>query len=177
MEVHISKIMDYEERWKVLESLLKYIIDKGKTVPKDLLKDLRSTKTLIQIYKVKPDDPENVRRIEEYLNNVESQLIFKIQMMEGEDSAKRWMKKLEKTKKSTAGKPEECLVSKAVYGVPRNKKWVRIKLDEGLTEEKVVRDASEFGLNFRVDGDKRITVFGDAEKIKSFIKKMASHRS
>ncbi|MCD6503812.1 DUF2096 family protein [Candidatus Bathyarchaeota archaeon] len=162
--------MTYKERWKILEELLKHLSSKGEAVPKGLLKDLRSAKTLIQIHRVKPDDPETIRKIEEYLDNVEFQLIAKIQSLEGEESAKRWMMKLEKARISLESKEEE--VSEPLYGVPRGKKWVRISLDENLNEEKVVKAARDLGLEFRVEDEKRVTVFGEEEKIKMFIKKM-----
>lgn len=164
--------MNYEERWNILEKLLKHLINKGETIPKDVLKDLRSAKTLIQIYKMKPEDSETVRKIEKYLDNVEFQLVFAVQKIEGEKSAEEWMRKLERSRMPTM-EIEEPSVSRAVYGVPRDKKWVRVKLDTDLTEEEIIEAAKEFGLEVKAKEGQWVTVFGEETDIKSFIKKIA----
>ena len=164
--------MNYEERWSILEKLLKNLINKGETIPDDVLKDLRSAKTLIQIYRMKPEDSETVRKIEKYLDNVEFQLVFAVQKIEGEKSAEEWMKKLERSRIPTT-EVEEPSVSRAVYGVPRDKKWVRVKLDKDLTEEEITETTREFGLEVKAKEGQWVTVFGEDSDIKSFIKKIA----
>ncbi len=168
--------MTYKERWKILDNLVKYLSGRGEPIPKHLLMDLRSAKTLIQICRMKPEDPETVRRIEEYMDNVEFQLIAKVQRLEGEESAKKWMMRLEEARLPLEGE-EETETSKPVYGVSRNKKWVRVSLDENLSEEKVVKTARSLGLEFRVEDEGKVTVFGEEEKIKTFIKKIAEASS
>jgi hypothetical protein len=43
--------MSYEEKWKVLADLLAELQEKGETIPADVINDLRSAKTMIQVLK------------------------------------------------------------------------------------------------------------------------------
>jgi hypothetical protein len=62
--------MSYEEKWKVLADLLVEVQEKGKKNPAEILNDLRSAKTMIQILKANPTNIESLSRIETYLRNV-----------------------------------------------------------------------------------------------------------
>jgi len=90
--------MSYEELWKVLADLLTILRRRGKAIPAEVTNDLRSAKTLMQILKAGPRGHENLPRIERYLENVESYLIFLAQDFLGSENVERWVKKLERAR-------------------------------------------------------------------------------
>ena len=63
--------MGYEETWKVLADLIAELRKKGEVIPASVMNDLRSAKTMMQIFKADPSHIENIPRIETYLENVE----------------------------------------------------------------------------------------------------------
>ena len=85
--------MNYEETWKVLADLFTDLKQKGENIPTHIMEDLRSAKTMIQILKSDPTHVENLPRIETYLGNVESYLIFSVNNKSGKKNAEQWLKK------------------------------------------------------------------------------------
>ena len=59
--------MGYEEVWKVLSDLITELRGKKVGIPNEIIKDLRSAKTMIKILKADPTHTENLLRTERYL--------------------------------------------------------------------------------------------------------------
>lgn len=164
--------MSYEENWKVLADLLTELRKKGEKIPTDVMNDLRSAKTMIQILKADPTHIENIPRIETYLGNVESYAISMTQEKLGTEFVERWLRKLEKAKKVKIEEKEE-VTPRFVPGLPRDKNWVRIQISEDTPQEDVERLVKENKLSCKMQKNGYMLVYGNGESIKSFVKKMA----
>ena len=68
--------MGYEEVWRVLDNLLIELRKRGELIPTDVMNDLHSAKTMMQILKADPSHTDNVPKVETYLGNVEFSLLY-----------------------------------------------------------------------------------------------------
>ena len=164
--------MSYEENWKVLADLLTELRKKGEKIPPDVMNDLRSAKTMIQILKADQTRIEGIPRIETYLRNVESYAVLVAQEKLGTEFVERWLRKLEKAKK-TEIEEEEKVTPRFVPGLPRDKNWVRVQISEGTLREDVESLVKENKLSCKMQKNGYMLVYGNGESIKSFVKKMA----
>jgi hypothetical protein len=163
--------MGYLAAWKVLEEMVVDFRKKGVSIPAEVMNDLKSAKTLINILKADPSYTETSQKIEEYLLKVESHLISEGQRVFGVDYVREWLRRLDEA----AGKPfEEEKVTRFVPGVPREHKWIRIKPLAESPIEKLEALAKESGLSYKVQNDGYLLVYGKGESIKDFIKKMTT---
>jgi hypothetical protein len=163
--------MSYEEKWKVLADLLAELQEKGETIPADVINDLRSAKTMIQVLKADTRHTENISRIETYLRSVESYAIYTIEK-QGTENVEELLKKLKAPKPATNNE-ERGAASGFVSRVPRDKKWVRVQISEEIPQEVMKKLVKEKGLFYRMQKDGRMLVYGDEENIKSLVKEMA----
>jgi len=164
--------MGYEENWKVLADLLTELRKKSEKIPPNVMNDLRSAKTMIQILKADPTHIENIPRIETYLRNVESYAIFMAQEKLGTEIVEQWLRKLEKAKKiKIEGKKE--VAPRFVPGLPRDKNWVRVQISEDTPRKDVESLVKENKLSCKMQKNGYMLVYGNGESIKSFVKKMA----
>ena len=161
--------MSYEENWKVLADLLTELRKKGEKIPTDVMNDLRSAKTMIQILKADPTHIESIPRIETYLRNVESYAVLMAQEKLGTEFVERWLTKLEKAKKTEI----EEVTPRFVPGLPRDKNWVRVQISEDTPREDVESLVKENKLSCKMQKNGYMLVYGNGESIKSFVKKMA----
>jgi len=165
--------MGYEEIWRILDSLVVEFRKRGETIPINVIEDLRSAKTLLQVLKADPTHTENVPSIEMYLGNVESYLIFEAHQKFGAEFAEDWMQKLRDSRK-TIGTEEKGTVeaaSKFVSGVPRDQKWMRVQISTETPRKTIEKMAVECGLSTKAQPDGYMLVYGDESKIKLFIQK------
>jgi len=165
--------MNYEELWKALADLLTELRRRGEAIPTETMEDLRSAKTLIQVLKANPTRTENIARIEAYLENVESYLVSAAQSKFGPEFAERWMRKISRARRKTYEEKEVNVPSRFVLGLPKGKSWVRIQVSESTPKEYVESLAEENGLSCLMQENGYMLVYGDDEKIKSLVKKMA----
>ena len=163
--------MGYEEAWNVLDDLITEILKKGETIPKHVMNDLHSAKTMIQIFKADPTHVENLSRIETYLENVESHLMLTAQEKFGADYVERWMKKLEEARKAPEEKEKARL--KFVVGIPRGEHWVRIQISEETSKSEIERLVKRNGLSSKMQKNGYVLVYGDVKKVKEFVKNIA----
>ena len=144
---------------------------KGVAVPSDALNDLKSAKTLINILMADPSRLEITQKIEEYLNNVESYLISEGQRF-GEKYVEEWLKRLEDASRRVF--EEEEGESRFIPGLPREQRWVRVKPSGEMPIEALKALANELNLSFNVQKDGCLLVYGEDERVKDFVKKMAT---
>ena len=163
--------MRYEETWKVLADLITEIRKKGEVIPASVMNDLRSAKTMIQIFKADPSHVENIPRIETYLENVEVYLISVAQEKFGSEFVEHWMGKLGVARKRISGE-EVKVVSRFVSGLPRGKCWVRVQVSEDTPQEDIENLAEENGLLHKMQENGFVLVYGEDESVKSFVKRL-----
>ena len=164
--------MGYEELWKALADLYSDLRKKGELIPNEIMKDLRSAKTMIQILKADPTNIENIPRVETYLENLEFHLAPAAQKRFGTEYVDQWMKKLEEAKKRICDE-EEAAAPRFVPGIPRGERWIRVQVSKETPQRNIERLAEENKLSYRIQEDGYLLVYGSDEGIKSFIKRLS----
>jgi hypothetical protein len=162
--------MGYLAVWKVLEEMITDFRKKGVAVPSNIFDDLKYARTLINVLRADPSRLETSQKIEECLNNVESYLISEGQRF-GDKYVEEWLRKLDEAGRKV---DEEESVSRFVPGLPKEQRWVRVKPSEKMPINDLKVLAGELNLSFEVQGDGCLLVYGDDERIKDFVKKMAT---
>ena len=164
--------MGHNQVWKTLDSLIAEFRRRGKPVPPNIIEDLRSAKTMMQVLRADPKRAENIPTIEMYLGNVESYLIFEAHRKFGSQFAEEWMQKIQEARKTSNAEEEPLETSsKFVAGVPRDQKWLRFQVSDETPEKEIKRLAGECGLSTRIQPDGYVLVYGDDSSIKLFIQK------
>ncbi|MDH5753969.1 MAG: DUF2096 domain-containing protein [Candidatus Bathyarchaeota archaeon] len=157
--------------WKVLEEMITDFRKRGVTVPADVISNLRYAKTLINVLKADPSRVDTGQKVEEHLRSVESYLVSKGQESFGAGYAEEWLKRLDEASKKVLEEEEE---TRFISGLPREQKWIRVKPFAELPSEKLKALADELSLSYNVQNDGCLLVYGKDERIKDFVKKMAT---
>ena len=160
--------MNYDEKWKILADFLTELKERGKITPVEIMNDLRSAKTVIQVLKADPACIDTRSRIENFLRNIES---YAISTGEGIDKSipEEWLRKLKNKKMKTS---EEKTDEKTtfIHGIPRNENWVRIKILDDISPENLKKIAEENNLSYKTQENCYVIVHGDPKNIKKLIK-------
>ena len=160
--------MSYDSQWEVLADLLIELQKRGEKIPANVMNDLRSAKTIIQVLKADPTHTESISRIDTYLRSVESYAIITAEKL---GIVKEWLKKLKEPKK-VEDKKRKGVVTRFIAGVPRDKSWIRIQISEDNLQENVEKLAKASKLTHKMQKNGYILVYGNGENIKSFMKSM-----
>ena len=178
--------MGYEAVWKVLEEIIIELRKKGVVTPPNVMNDLKSAKVLMKVLDASERDRGEIApKIEQYLGSVEASLVTEAQKTFQPARIDEWLRRLEEVSCDTC---QTCAVSevkkvkekeeaKFITGVPRDQKWIRVEPLASLPAEKLKQLAEETRLSFREEKDGHLTVYGSAEDIKKFIKKMTEQNS
>jgi hypothetical protein len=161
-------VSNYEKKWKILDNFLIKLKKKGVKIPLEIINDLRSAKTIIQVLKPNLKKTENISRIEEYMRKVETFAVYtseKLGISDVEELLKKTtcMKQQEKTKH-----PKET--QKFIHGVPKNNSWLLIKPSEELQVKLIKELVKKNQLGLKIEKNEDIIVFGKQNMIKSFVK-------
>jgi hypothetical protein len=167
--------MGYLTAWKVLEEIIADFRKRGLTIPAETMDDLKSAKTLINILKADPCREDTSQKVEAYLLNLESYLISQAQKEFGPKYVEEWLNRLDKASQKQQEEEEET-ETRFVPGVPREQKWIRVKPTGKLTLERIRQLAVESELSVSVQNDGYVLVYGSDDRIKEFVKKMATKR-
>ncbi len=162
--------LSYEEKWIILADLLAELQERGEKIPVDIINDLRSAKTMIQVLKADPTHTENISRIDTYMRSVESYAIFAAEKL-GTKTVEEWLKKLDT--KTVKKKEDRAAGSRFSLGVPRDKSWMRIKISDDTPLEDVKNLVKESKLSCKMQENGYILVYGNEKNIKSFVRRMA----
>ncbi len=163
-------VMGYASVWKVLEEMLIESRQRELPIPPSIMDDLKSAKTVIRML---TDDnlAENIQRIEQYLLNVESYLVSEGQKKFGQDYVDKWLIRIDKASRETHD--EEPKRTRFVPGIPRQQKWIRVASSKELPVERLKTMAEKMNICCEVQKDGSLLAFGEEQKIKDFVKKMA----
>lgn len=162
--------MGYGKVWEVLSEMLKELRSKGETIPVEIMDDLRSAKTLIEILKIDPESSERIPMIEACLENVESYLFFEAKEKLGVDYVKKYMEKLEAARFT---KEESSRPPRFFTRIPGKERWIRIQVSKVMNQAELEKFARENKLSLRMQKNGYMLVYGDDERIKSFVKRIA----
>lgn len=163
--------MDYLAAWKVLEEMITDFRKRGVTVPADVISNLRYAKTLINVLKADPSRVDTSQKVEDHLRSVESYLVSEGQERFGAGYADEWLRRLDEASKKVLEEEEE---TRLISGLPREHKWIRVKPSAELPIERLKALADELSLSYNVQNDGCLLVYGEDERIKDFVKKMAT---
>ena len=171
------KSMSYKELWKTIANPLTDLRNLGEVIPPEVMMDLHSAKTLINILSADPSHIEFLEKIEAYLQNVESYIVYAAQNKIGIEYIETFMEKLKKAREELYKKEVEVAptYSRFIPELPRGKPWIRIKATNELSKGQIESLAEEHKLSFEMQEDNYLLVYGDKEKIKDFIKKIAEN--
>ena len=164
--------MEYLAVWKVLEEMITDFRKKGVAIPSEVMNNLKSAKTMINILRADASRIETAQRIEEYLGSVESSLVSEGQKRFGTKYAAEWLKRLDEAGRKTLAEEEE--EAKFVPALPREQKWIRVRPSPELPIEKVKTLAEQSNLAYSIQKDGFLLVYGKDEQLKDFVKKMAT---
>jgi len=164
--------MNYEAVWKLMADVAAELKDIGEPVPPHVMRDLRSAKTMIEIFKLDRSHYENLLRIEEYLANLESYLLSATKRRLGEECAIDWAMKIDEAKRAVQVCEKEPSTGFPL-GVPRDKHWVRIEPSEEMPVEKIRQLSEQIGLTCKTQRDGYVLVYGGEDEVKKFVKKAA----
>jgi hypothetical protein len=172
--------LGYSETWKILEEIIIELRKKGTPAPENVLSDLKSAKTLIKLMDTGEDRGEIGLKVEQYLASVEANLVTEAQKMFPPERIDEWLRRLEASSCDVcAGQPKTATKeeSRFVPGLPRDQKWVRVTPIASLPQERLKQLAVESGLAFKEEKDGHLIVFGNADAIREFVKKMTAQAS
>jgi hypothetical protein len=176
--------MSYETSWKILEEVIIELRKKGVATPQNVLNDLKSAKVLMKIMDASEKDRgETAPKIEQYLGSIEAYLITEAQKHFAPAQIDAWLRRLEEASCDTCqtcGVPTETkkkTEAKFITGLPRDQKWIRVEPLASLPAEKLKQLAKETNLSYREETDGHLTVYGSAENIRAFVKKMTEQTS
>lgn len=163
--------MGYVSVWKVLEEMVADFRGKGLTIPQQIMSDLKSAKTTIRILSAGTQGEDGIRKVDQYLMNVESYLVTEGQKL-GQRYIDEWLKRLDDaSREKTDGEQE---VSRFIPGMPRQQKWIRVTPTTGIPIKTLETTAVKMKLSHEIREDGSLLVWGDDRAIKDFVKNLAS---
>lgn len=176
--------MGYEAVWKILEDIIIELRKKGVATPQNVLNDLKSAKVLMKIMDASEKDRgETAPKIEQHLSSVEAYLITEAQKKFTPERIDTWLRHIEQASCDTCQtcsvptEPKEKADVKFITGLPRDQKWIRVEPLASLPAAKLKQLAEETSLSVREETDGHLTVYGSAENIRAFVKKMTDQTS
>lgn len=164
--------MGYLAAWKVLEDMVTDFRKRGIAVPVKIIDDLKSARTIIRVLKADPTCGENIQKIEDYLEKVESYLASEGQRKLGQAYVDKWLELRDQAGRRIIDEEEEK--NRFVTGLPRDQKWIRLASSKELPIEKLKTLADESNLSYNLQTDGCLLVFGPDNAIKDLIKKIAA---
>jgi len=164
--------MGYLAAWKVLEEMITDFRKRSVDIPAEIMSDLKSAKTLINVLKADPSRIETSQKIDEYLLHVESYLVSEGKKFFGDEYVEEWLNRLDEASRKVSEEEKEA--TRFIPGIPREQKWIRVKPSAELPIEKLKLLAEESHLSYNVQNDGCLLVYGEEARIKDFVKKMAT---
>ena len=171
--------MGYAAVWKILEEIIIELRKKGVATPQKVMNDLKSAKVLMKIMDASEKDRgETAPKIEQYLGSVEAYLITEAQKMFAPERIDAWLRRLGEASCDTCqvcsvpSEKKEKAQAKFITGLPRDQKWIRVEPLASLPAEKLKQLVEETSLSFREEKDGHLIVYGSADNIRAFVKKM-----
>ncbi len=162
--------------WKLLEDMMLELKKSGVTIPPKVIEDLRGARSMLKLSCMEGSQGEAMQKAEEYLANVEVYVMTEGQKVFGDDKVDEWLRGLEEANVEVCVEPSAAQ-DKFVVGVPRDQKWVRVEPLGEWTAEKIGQIAKELNLQVKPQSDGKLVVYGQPEKLRPFVKRMAAKKS
>ena len=167
--------MSQLNRSKILEEIIIELRKKSLEIPVNVLSDLKSARTLMKVEQAdQKGHGETSPKIDEYLAGVEAYLVTEAGKCFPAEKVDEWLRRLDLASwDSCAIVEDEKEETRFIPGLPRDQKWIRLEPIAGFPIPKLEQMATETHLSFREEKDNHLTVYGTAEAIKEFIKKIS----
>lgn len=157
--------------WKLLEEMTITLKKKGANIPENIMGDLRSAKSMIKLHCTQAQGAGDVlQKAEELTANVEAFLVNEAQKFFDSEKVDSWLRRLEEANAEICEEP--AIENKYVTGVPRDQKWVRVEPIKTLSTHRLGQLALEQNLQITTQKDGKLLVYGQAQSLREFIKKM-----
>jgi hypothetical protein len=160
--------------WKTQEEMLVDLRKRGFAIPEKIMNDLKTARIIIKISKAETNPEDAAQNVEIYLANIESFLITEAEKRFGTKYADEWLKRLSNAGR-TIDEPEDK--TRFVPGLPREYKWLRVKLTAGLPLRTLETIANELELTYKTQYDGYLLIYGKDKPIRDFVKKMTAKQS
>ena len=166
--------MSHVAKSKILEEIIVELRKKRLQIPANVMTDLKSARTLLQIEKADSRGRgETDPKIDEYIGSVEAYVMTEAGKHFAAEKVNQWMSALDLAScDSCVTMEEEQEEMRFIPGVPRDQKWVRVEPIASLPVEKLEKLAAETKLSYRREKDGRLIVYGTQENIRDYVKKM-----
>ena len=162
--------------WKLLEEMTIELKKKDAVVPENIMGDLRSAKSMIKLHCTQAIGAGDViQKAEELTANVEAYLVTEGQKLLGSEKIDLWLRQLEEANAEAC--EEAAVENKFVTGVPRDQKWIRVEPIKNLPTDRILQIAKAQNLAVNPQKDGRLVVYGQADGIKEFLKKITAETS
>jgi hypothetical protein len=103
---------------------------------------------------------------------VQIYLVSEGQKRFGQKYADEWLARMDEASRKVSDDEEEK--KRFVPGLPRQQSWIRIAPSVELPLQKLKTLAREQGLSYTEQAESILLVYGEKEKVKSFVKKIAT---
>lgn len=162
--------MNYEYLWKELEALVIELRSKDKSVPNEVVEDLKSARTLMSIQTIDPSSQINVD-VEDFLIRTEMALISDAESHFGKNYADKWFRRMQEAKSKESNDTNKKRIS-FVTGIPKGEDLVRVRVSELIDMLDLVTMCGSLGLACRKENKDTIIIHGSPEKIKVFMRQL-----
>lgn len=162
--------MNYEYLWKELEFLVIELRSKDKRIPKEVVEDLKSARTLMTIQKINPSSPIKAE-VEDFLSRTEMALLSHAEFYLGKKYADKWFRRIQEAKSKDSNYTDEKKLS-FVTGIPKGEDMVRVRVSELIDMPSLVKMSSSLGLEYRKENKNVIIIHGSPEKIRVFMRQL-----
>lgn len=166
-----------DQRWLVLDKLLKKLHKKGYQVPKTVVKDLQLARSLTNYYNDDPTAQERINelpKIDNYLTNAERQLMM-LAEEEGQDFVDEWTQYLTDASRGIKVFEDHKIQSRFIPGMPANFDMAKFNFKDEIQVERFyeICESENVIIEFD-DDDKSVFIFGEDKNISSALQEMAS---
>lgn len=160
--------MNYESVCNILEKLMVEIMEKGIAVPQQTIDDLKSGRTMLNIYRTESAGLDSAMESEPYLQRAEMSLMILADSAIGKGYADEWQNRISRayTELETDAHP----TAKYITGVPKGESWIRIKTSGLMASGEVEGLLEQNRLSSITQKDGYLLVHGRKEDIASFLK-------
>ena len=179
--------VNYGSVARTLEEFLKELIEKGMTIPPQVVADLKTGRSVLSIYKRMPEetdieseldaiaDVEMKARIS--LQNVEMNLLSLADEKIGREYAEEWQRKINASyedQTETSDNAEDAVSGTSPYitGVPKGEYFIRIKQTELAEVNGLDKLLVSYGLTSDSQADGYLLIYGRKEDVSAFLKEI-----
>lgn len=164
--------MGYTSVWKVLDEMIADFRRRGVVIPPGIVSNMTTAKATIKLVQKNPECAEELRKVDQYLGNVQICLFSEGERKFGQKYTAKWLHRIDEASRKVSDEEKEK--ERFVLGPSREQTWIRIALSAELPLQEVKKVAREHGLTCTEQTDNALLVHGDKKKLKDFVKKIAT---